>query len=258
MRDRRLRGRVSEAPPCSVGSDHLRRRAGRAGSRLDGFPGVLPSGPGQRGHRRTDPGAADDSATGPTRWPGPADRADRDDRAWSFRHHQPVLLRDHPGGPDGGGSRPATRCCSPTPRNPVGWNGRRSSGRCRGGRHRPQLVRMSDSAIRMTAKQRPVIVLNRAVARRAGLVTDNARGMRRAAEHLAELGHRRSPTSPARRPRGPTASAGGRSATRPDWTCAYAGSGPTGRPSAPGWPRPPTCSAAGAAVSPTTTWWRSA
>jgi DNA-binding LacI/PurR family transcriptional regulator len=51
--------------------------------------------------------------------------------------------------------------------------------------------RMSDSAIRMIAKQRPVIVLNRAVADVPSVVTDNPRGMRRAVEHLGELGHER-------------------------------------------------------------------
>jgi LacI family transcriptional regulator len=50
---------------------------------------------------------------------------------------------------------------------------------------------MSDSAIRMTAKLRPLIVLNRAVTDVPCVVTDNPRGMRRAVEHLAELGHRR-------------------------------------------------------------------
>ncbi len=50
--------------------------------------------------------------------------------------------------------------------------------------------RMSDSAIRMTAKQRPMIVLNRAVADVPSLVTDNPHGIRQAAEHLAKLGHR--------------------------------------------------------------------
>jgi LacI family transcriptional regulator len=50
--------------------------------------------------------------------------------------------------------------------------------------------RMSDSAIRMTAKQRPMIVLNRAVAGVPSLVTDNPHGARRAAEHFADLGHR--------------------------------------------------------------------
>ena len=49
--------------------------------------------------------------------------------------------------------------------------------------------RMSDSAIRMTAKQRPMIVLNRAVADVPSLVTDNPHGARRAAEHFAGLGH---------------------------------------------------------------------
>jgi DNA-binding LacI/PurR family transcriptional regulator len=51
--------------------------------------------------------------------------------------------------------------------------------------------RMSDSAIRVMAKQRPVIVLNRAVSDVPSVVTDNPRGMRWAVEHLAELGHRR-------------------------------------------------------------------
>jgi DNA-binding LacI/PurR family transcriptional regulator len=51
--------------------------------------------------------------------------------------------------------------------------------------------RMSDSAIRTTAKQRPVIVLNRAVADVPSVVTDNPAGMRRAVGHLAELGHQR-------------------------------------------------------------------
>jgi LacI family transcriptional regulator len=50
--------------------------------------------------------------------------------------------------------------------------------------------RMSDSAIRMTAKQRPMIVLNRAVADVPSLITDNLHGVRRAVEHLARLGHR--------------------------------------------------------------------
>lgn len=49
--------------------------------------------------------------------------------------------------------------------------------------------RMSDSGIRMMAKQKPVIVLNRAVADVPCVVTDNARGARRAAEHLGERGH---------------------------------------------------------------------
>ncbi|WP_433269545.1 LacI family DNA-binding transcriptional regulator [Micromonospora vinacea] len=49
--------------------------------------------------------------------------------------------------------------------------------------------RMSDSAIRMVAKQRPVVVLNRALADVPCVVTDNPRGVRRAAEHLGELGH---------------------------------------------------------------------
>lgn len=49
--------------------------------------------------------------------------------------------------------------------------------------------RMSDSAIRMTAKQIPMVVLNRPIADVPSVVTDNARGARRALEHLGELGH---------------------------------------------------------------------
>jgi LacI family transcriptional regulator len=51
-------------------------------------------------------------------------------------------------------------------------------------------TRMSDSAIRMAAKQRPMVVINRDVAGVPSIVHDNAHGMRLAAEHLYELGHR--------------------------------------------------------------------
>ncbi|MFC5382038.1 LacI family DNA-binding transcriptional regulator [Aquipuribacter nitratireducens] len=49
--------------------------------------------------------------------------------------------------------------------------------------------RMPDSTIRTLAKQVPLIVLNRDVAGVLSVVTDNARGMRRAVEHLGGLGH---------------------------------------------------------------------
>jgi Bacterial regulatory proteins, lacI family/Periplasmic binding proteins and sugar binding domain of LacI family len=49
--------------------------------------------------------------------------------------------------------------------------------------------RISDSAIRMAAKQRPTVILNRAMTGLPSVVIDNPRGMRRAAEHLGELGH---------------------------------------------------------------------
>jgi LacI family repressor for deo operon, udp, cdd, tsx, nupC, and nupG len=49
--------------------------------------------------------------------------------------------------------------------------------------------RMSDSAIRMMSKQKPIVVLNRAIVDVPCVVTDIPRGMRRAAEHLGELGH---------------------------------------------------------------------
>ncbi|MGY1602616.1 LacI family DNA-binding transcriptional regulator [Geodermatophilus sp. SYSU D00815] len=49
--------------------------------------------------------------------------------------------------------------------------------------------RMSDSAIRMIAKQKPVVVLNRVVVDVPCVVPDNPAGMRRAVEHLLRLGH---------------------------------------------------------------------
>ena len=49
--------------------------------------------------------------------------------------------------------------------------------------------RMSDSAIRMVAKERPTVVLNRPLSDVPSVVSDNARGTRLAVEHLAALGH---------------------------------------------------------------------
>jgi DNA-binding LacI/PurR family transcriptional regulator len=49
--------------------------------------------------------------------------------------------------------------------------------------------RMSDSAIRMVAKQKAVVLLNRRIPEVPCVITDNGRGARRAVEHLAELGH---------------------------------------------------------------------
>ena len=49
--------------------------------------------------------------------------------------------------------------------------------------------RMSDSSIRVAAKQRPTVVLNRSMTDVSSVAPDNARGMRRAVEHLAGLGH---------------------------------------------------------------------
>ncbi|MGV8847527.1 LacI family DNA-binding transcriptional regulator [Tessaracoccus sp.] len=50
--------------------------------------------------------------------------------------------------------------------------------------------RLSDSGIRMLAKQRPVIVLNRIVRGLPSVLTDASRGARHAVEHLGQLGHR--------------------------------------------------------------------
>jgi LacI family transcriptional regulator len=49
--------------------------------------------------------------------------------------------------------------------------------------------RMSHNAIRMLAKQTPLVLLNRRVPEVPAVITDNTTGMRRAVEHLAELGH---------------------------------------------------------------------
>jgi LacI family repressor for deo operon, udp, cdd, tsx, nupC, and nupG len=49
--------------------------------------------------------------------------------------------------------------------------------------------RMSETAIRMAAKQRPLVVLNRPMPDVPSAVTDNARGMELAVGHLADLGH---------------------------------------------------------------------
>src|SRR3954454_5072559 len=47
--------------------------------------------------------------------------------------------------------------------------------------------RMSDATIRVIAKQKPVVVLNRAVVDVPCVAVDNARGIQLAAEHLTEL-----------------------------------------------------------------------
>jgi LacI family transcriptional regulator len=51
--------------------------------------------------------------------------------------------------------------------------------------------RMTDSALRMIAKQRPVVLLNRILPEANCVVNDNQRGIRRAMEHLGALGHER-------------------------------------------------------------------
>lgn len=52
-------------------------------------------------------------------------------------------------------------------------------------------TRMSDSAIRMTAKQRPLIVLNRDITDVTSVVVDHAQAALLAMDHLWELGHRK-------------------------------------------------------------------
>jgi LacI family transcriptional regulator len=51
--------------------------------------------------------------------------------------------------------------------------------------------RMTDSALRMIAKQKPVVLLNRIIPEASCVLPDNERGIRRAAEHLGALGHER-------------------------------------------------------------------
>ncbi len=119
--------------------------------------------------------------------------------------------------------------------------------------------RMNDSALRMIAKQRAVVLLNRVIPEVCCVVTDNPRGVKRAAEHLGMLGH-----TGIVYVAGPERSwADGvrwRSRVRPAWSCSStsAGSARTTprctRASAPpaGWSssEPLPC-------SPTTTSWRS-
>jgi LacI family transcriptional regulator len=50
--------------------------------------------------------------------------------------------------------------------------------------------RMSDSSLRMIAKQKAMVLLNRTIPEVSCLISDNLRGVRRAAEHLGSLGHR--------------------------------------------------------------------
>ena len=51
--------------------------------------------------------------------------------------------------------------------------------------------RMTDSALRMVAKQKPVVLLNRIIPEASCVLNDTDRGIRQAAEHLASLGHER-------------------------------------------------------------------
>src|SRR3954462_1579050 len=51
--------------------------------------------------------------------------------------------------------------------------------------------RMTDSALRMMAKQKPVVLLNRIIPEVTCVVNDHRRGIRRAAEYLCSRGHER-------------------------------------------------------------------
>ena len=166
--------------------------------------------------------------------------ADRRRRADGLRHHEPVLRRDHQGRRGGGPARPATRCCSPTPPRPVRSSARSWSATL-------DLVegivlassRMSDSAIRMIAKQKPLVLLNRQITETS--VHRHRQPARRAAGRRAprrRSATTRSPTSRARRPAGPRACAGGRCGRRrTSWSCGCAASTrTTTRPCAPASP----------------------
>jgi DNA-binding LacI/PurR family transcriptional regulator len=51
--------------------------------------------------------------------------------------------------------------------------------------------RMTDSALRMMAKQKPMVLLNRIIPEVSCVVSDHERGIRRAMEYLRRLGHER-------------------------------------------------------------------
>ena len=187
--------------------------------------------------------------------------ADRGGRVHGLRHHEPVLQGDH------------------QRREEAARLGRLRAAAVRHLGVRPDRTRhvertldlvegvvlsssrMSDSAIRMIAKQKPLVLLNRKIPETSCIIIDNARGVRRAVEHLAELGHE-TITYVA----GPQASwtegirwRALREAST-SWSCGCAGSTRTApRPCAPvsTWraasptTAPPRC-------SPTTTRWRSA
>ena len=124
--------------------------------------------------------------------PGAVDRPHAHARAGGLRRGNPFYAEIVRGAQARGDRRPATPCCSPTARSPTGWSAASLE------RALPSVdgvvlagSRMSDSAIRMIAKQKPVVVLSRAVVDVPSVVPDNARGARLAVEHLAGLGHSR-------------------------------------------------------------------
>ena len=120
----------------------------------------------------------------------PRREPDPDARPRRHRHHQPVLRRHHPRRPRGRRRARATPSCCRTPRRTPSWSATGPSGSCAPSRACCSTSsRMSDQAIRMMAKQKPVIVLNRRLPEVPSILVDNARGVRRAVEHLTELGH---------------------------------------------------------------------
>ena len=156
--------------------------------------------------------------------------ADRDDRAGHLRRHQPVLLRDHPRRRDGGRRG---RLHDAARRHPgVGSAGAGGdwSGRCRRSRASCSAT-LADVGLGHPDDGQADArwsCSTGAVAEVPSVVTDNAARHPPRGRAPGRAGPRaRSPTSPVRRHRGPTACAGGRCARRrSSWTCASAGSGP--------------------------------
>ena len=174
-----------------AGRHDLRRRAGGGRGAVDGLPRVLPPGPGQRRDGRAHPaGRRRARLPRQSAGPGPLDGTQPHDRAGRLRRRQPVLLRDHPRARRP--RRPQAGCTILLADAQESDRLERASlervlpvvdGVVLGG------SRMSDSAIRMIAKQKPVVVLNRAVVDVPSVVPDNAGGIRLAVEHLSRLGH---------------------------------------------------------------------
>ena len=176
--------------PDGRAPDDLRRRPRRRRRRLDGVARLRAPGPGQlrdrprdlRG-RRADrlPVGADHRVARP---------ADRRRGAHDLRHHQPVLQRDHQGASEA--ARVAGYALLLADTSESGHIEREAVERTLDLVEGVLLTssRMSDSAIRMIAKQKPVVLLNRQMPDISCITIDNPRGVRRAAEHLGMLGHR--------------------------------------------------------------------